>query len=199
MVISSLQVPVTNVYVSKLGFLGACWCYLFINDIKTIFCWSRTSSKLVQRFMRNITGFQVFNLFVMTWFEATLVFSIIHRHIALAQVVQIRWKWWQYHGILTKSITYSHSDVSSNFPVLRWMIHVITPQLPPQWFHMNVVILFHRLIYCVISAQKRKNRQDDCPGRHWGRWSLSSTSSVTSWAVVRRPFCFSDFVMRSMG
>ena len=30
----------------------------------------------------------------------------------------------------------------------------------------------------VNSTLKRESRRDDCPGRHWRRWSLSSTSSA---------------------
>ena len=37
-------------------------------------------------------------------------------------------------------------------------------------------------------TQKRKGRQGDSPGRHWGRWSLPSTSPVTSRAVTLTTF-----------
>ena len=54
--------------------------------------------------------------------------------------------------------------------------------------------LLHRLQLRrhVSPSQKRKCRQVDCPGRHWGRWSLSSTSPVTrARAVNLTTFCFS--------
>ena len=39
-------------------------------------------------------------------------------------------------------------------------------------------------------SQKRLGRQDDCPCRHWGRWSLSSTSPVPTRAVIQMSFPF---------
>ena len=39
-------------------------------------------------------------------------------------------------------------------------------------------------------TQKMKGRQGDCPGRHWGRWSLLSTSPVTARAVILTKFRF---------
>ena len=35
-----------------------------------------------------------------------------------------------------------------------------------------------------VGAQKRKGRQHDCPGRHWRRWSLTSTSPMTARGVI---------------
>ena len=37
-------------------------------------------------------------------------------------------------------------------------------------------------------TQKRKGRQGDCSGRHWGRWSLPSTSPVMNRAVTLTTF-----------
>ena len=38
--------------------------------------------------------------------------------------------------------------------------------------------------------QRRRGRQGGCPGRHWGRWSLPSTSPVTTQAVNLTTFPF---------
>ena len=40
----------------------------------------------------------------------------------------------------------------------------------------------------VCSAQKRKGGQGDCPGRHWGHWSLPLTPPVMIRAVILTTF-----------
>ena len=38
--------------------------------------------------------------------------------------------------------------------------------------------------FSLYPSQKQRGRQGDCLGRHWERWSLSSTSPVTAGTVI---------------
>ena len=49
-------------------------------------------------------------------------------------------------------------------------------------------LLFCRLHLIGILSQKQKGHQGGCPYPHWGCWSLSSTSPVTSRAVILMTF-----------
>ena len=46
----------------------------------------------------------------------------------------------------------------------------------------------NQVLWCQV--QKRKNRQDDYPGRPWGRCSVPSTSPITTRAVIMTNFPF---------
>ena len=50
-----------------------------------------------------------------------------------------------------------------------------------------------------LRTQKRKDRQDDYPGRHWGRWSLPTTSPFMFRAVILMifPFQCTNFIWNS--
>ena len=54
----------------------------------------------------------------------------------------------------------------------------------------KVCILIPITLKCAVDhktaqvTQKQKGCEGDCPGRHWGRWSLPSTSPVTSRALI---------------
>ena len=49
-----------------------------------------------------------------------------------------------------------------------------------------------------LATQKCKGHQGDCPGRHWGRWSLPSMSPVTR-AAMLMTFCFCEYVIIGLG
>ena len=63
----------------------------------------------------------------------------------------------------------------------------------PIWNKVLSIAVMHYVCYVHYSitrasSQKRWGRQDDCPGRHWGRWRLPSTSPVTTKAIILTTF-----------
>ena len=80
----------------------------------------------------------------------------------------------------------------------RWPVN--SPHKGPvtrKMFPFDDVIMNARNLF--YNSQKRKGRQGEYPGRHWGRWSLSSMSPVTIRAVILTfPFHWLLMIMTSM-
>ena len=90
-----------------------------------------------------------------------------------------------------------------NHSVTNWLLNYISSKLlalcnatlsPMQRDHKQIGLSHEnvdkrhvRLLYGT-HTQKRKGRQNDCPGSHWGRWSLLLMYPVTSRAVILTTF-----------
>ena len=61
--------------------------------------------------------------------------------------------------------------------------------LPVVWLCFWIMFA-NRYLHLQTHTQKRKCRQYDCPSRHWGRWSLPSTSPMTTRTVILTTFPF---------